>query len=121
MPQRHRRRRFPVVPRPERLPSTGYSPRNRPPGPSDRKDLVMMGCSSCSVKCRALVWRLSAGLLALSATVLIAIPGANATTADRPPVITAQSVAPPVQSCNDAYDQTGVGGAGIGAIRAVRN
>jgi len=78
----------------------------------------MMGCSSCSTKRRALVWRLSAGLLAMSATVLIAIPGANAATADRPPVTTVQSAAPPVQSCNDAYDQTGVGGAGIGQIRA---
>ncbi len=79
----------------------------------------MMGCSSCSTKRRALVWRLSAGLLAMSATVLIAIPGANAATADRPPVTTVQSAAPPVQSCNDAYDQTGVRGAGIGQIRAV--
>ena len=80
----------------------------------------MMGCSSCSTKRRALVWRLSAGLLAMSATVLIAIPGANAATADRPPVTTVQSAAPPVQSCNDAYDQTGVGGAGIGQIRAAQ-
>ena len=79
----------------------------------------MMGCSSCRTKRRALVWRLSAGLLAMSATILIAIPGANAATADRPPVTTAHSAAPPVQSCNDAYDQTGVGGAGIGQIRVV--
>jgi hypothetical protein len=64
---------------------------------------------------------LSAGLLAMSATILIAIPGANAATADRPPVTTAQSGAPPVQSCNDAYDQTGVGGAGIGQVRAIGN
>ena len=77
----------------------------------------MMGCSF-RMKRRALVWRLSAGLLAVSAAVLIAIPGANAATADRPPVTAGQSVAPPVQSCNDAYDQTGVRGAGIGQIRA---
>ena len=81
----------------------------------------MMGCSRCSMKRRALVWRLSAGLLAVSAAVLIAIPGANAATADRPPVATAQSAAPPMQSCNDAYDQTGVDGAGIGQIRATGN
>ena len=80
----------------------------------------MMGCSF-RMKRRALVWRLSAGLLAMSATILIAIPGANAATADRPPITAAQSAAPPVQSCNDAYDQTGVGGAGIGQIRAVGN
>jgi len=55
----------------------------------------------------------------MSATVLIAIPGADAATAD--PVTTAQSVPPLVQSCNDAYDRTGVGGAGIGQIRAVGN
>ena len=73
------------------------------------------------MKRRALVWRLSAGLLAVSAAVLIAIPGANAATADRPPVTTVQSAAPPMQSCNDAYDQTGVGGAGIGQIRATGN
>jgi hypothetical protein len=79
----------------------------------------MMGCRSCTTKRRPLVWRLSAGLLAMSATVLIAMPGANAATADRPPVTTAQSAAPPIQSCNDAYDQTGVRGAGIGQIRAV--
>jgi len=81
----------------------------------------MMGCSSRSMKRRALVWRLSAGLLAMSATLLIAIPGANAATADRSPVTTAQPLAAPVQSCNDAYDQTGVRGAGIGQIRAVGN
>jgi hypothetical protein len=80
-----------------------------------------MGCSSFGMKRRALVRRLSAGLLAMSATVLIAIPGANAATADRPAATTAQPVAPPVQSCNDAYDQTGVGGAGIGQIRSVGN
>jgi hypothetical protein len=57
----------------------------------------------------------------MSATVLIAMPKANAATADRPPVSTAPSAAPPVQSCNDAYDQTGVGGAGVGQIRAVGN
>jgi hypothetical protein len=79
----------------------------------------MMGCSSCSMRRRALVWRLSAGLLAMSATVLMAIPRATAATSDRPPVTTVQSAAPPVQSCDDAYDQTGVGGAGIGQIRAV--
>jgi hypothetical protein len=71
------------------------------------------------MKRRAFVWRVSAGLLAMSATILIAIPGANAATADRSPVTTVQSAAPPVQSCNDAYDQTGVGGAGIGQIRVV--
>jgi hypothetical protein len=81
----------------------------------------MMGCSRCGMKRRALVWRLSAGLLAVSAAVLIAIPGANAATADRPPVGTAQPAAPPMQSCDDAYDQTGVGGAGIGQIRAGGN
>src|SRR4029077_8717943 len=109
---------FPRGPRPGRLPSTSYSPRNRPPGLAKRKDPLMMGWSSCTMKRHALVWRLSAGLLAMSATVLVAIPGANAATADRAPVTTVQSAAPPVQSCNDAYDQTGVGGAGIGQIRA---
>ena len=54
----------------------------------------------------------------MSATVLMTIPRANAATADRPSVTAAQSVVPPIQSCNDAYDQTGVGGAGIGQIRA---
>jgi hypothetical protein len=81
----------------------------------------MMGCRSRITKLRAPVWRASITLLAASATLFVAIPGANAATADRPLVITVQSAAPPVQSCDDAYDQTGVRGAGIGQIRAVEN
>ena len=32
-----------------------------------------------------------------------------------------RSIIPPIQSCDDAYDQTGVGGAGIGQLEAVGN
>jgi hypothetical protein len=73
------------------------------------------------MKRRSLVWRLTVGLLTLSATGLIAMPGANAAVAIPSPVNVPQSIVAPMQSCNDAYDQTGVGGAGIGQIRALGN
>jgi len=81
----------------------------------------MMGCSSWATKRFALAWRLCVGLLATLATILIAIPGADAARADRAPTVTVQTAAPPVQSCNDAYDQTGVGGAGVWHISAIGN
>jgi hypothetical protein len=59
------------------------------------------------------------GLLVVSATGLIPIPGADAAIAPRSPANVAESIVAPIQSCNDAYDQTGMGGAGIGQIRAV--
>jgi hypothetical protein len=75
-------------------------------------------CSDSRMKGRSLVWRLTIGLLVVSATGLIAIPGAGAAVAIPSPVNVPQSIVAPMQSCNDAYDQTGVGGAGIGQIRA---
>jgi hypothetical protein len=78
----------------------------------------MKVCSDSRMKGRPLVWRLTIGLLAMSATGLIAILGADAAVAIPSPVNVPQSIVAPMQSCNDAYDQTGVGGAGIGQIRA---
>jgi hypothetical protein len=63
---------------------------------------------------------LSIGVLVALTVGVIAIPGAEAAVAFQPPSSNGtQSVVPPVQSCNDAYDQTGVGGAGVGQIRAL--
>jgi len=81
----------------------------------------MKVCSDSRMKRRSLVRHLTVGLLTLSATGLIAIPGADAAVAIPSPVNVPQSIVAPMQSCNDAYDQTGVGGAGIGQIRGLGN
>ena len=81
----------------------------------------MKVCSDPRMKGRPFVWCLTIGLLVVSATGLIAIPGADAAVAIPSPVNGPQSIVAPIQSCNDAYDQTGVGGAGIGEIRALGN
>jgi hypothetical protein len=81
----------------------------------------MKVCCDLRMKRRPFVWRLTIGLLVVSATGLIAIPGADAAIAHRSRANIAESIVAPIQSCNDAYDQTGVGGAGIGQIRALGN
>src|SRR5947209_990605 len=64
--------------------------------------------------------------LAIGGIVLLAIFGlvtgaAWATVPAGRPEALGSSIIPPIQSCDDAYDQTGVGGAGIGQLRAVGN
>jgi len=81
---------------------------------------MMVRCGS-RLKRLPWVWRLSIGLLAVSATGFIATPGADAAIRHQSPINVAQSIVPPVQSCNAAYDQTGVDGAGIGQVRAGEN
>ena len=57
-------------------------------------------------------------VLAVAAHVLGPSPAVQAAVVN---ASTRAGVIPPIQSCDNAYDQTGVGGAGIGQIRAVGN
>jgi len=56
------------------------------------KGALMKVCSDSRMKGRPLVWRLTVGLLVVSATALVAIPGADAAVAIPSPVKVPQSI-----------------------------
>lgn len=65
--------------------------------------------------------RLAAALFIIALTAALLTAAGVAAEAVTPAKPSAPEMALAIQSCNDAYDQTGVGGAGIGQIRHISN
>ena len=81
----------------------------------------MIRRGSSRTKYPTLCWHMRMLLLALSVTGTLIVPGAHAASALPAPAGPPQTAFPTFQSCDNAYDQTGVGGAGVGQVAAVGN